>query len=174
VVYDAKLVKGTGPAGTVVLSDGSPVAAVDVALATIGSGTSLHNGTIDNRSFGNAAPVVKTGIDGKFEFPPQVEKFMIVAAGEDGYAQVTAEQFKASPQIKLQPWGKVSGNLMSGSKVGAKEPIVISFNTPYDEKMPRFYAQYDTRTDKDGNFSLERVMPGEGWVSRQIMVRTGR
>jgi peroxiredoxin len=171
VTFDVKLTKGTGPAGIVKLPDGSAAAGVDVVLTTASTGASMRNGVLDGRMNGNS-PMVKTSDEGKFEFVPQVEAFLIVAAGPAGYAEVTQEQFKKSTEIKLLPWGRVEGKLLMGSKPGANQNVTMSLNRPYEEKAPRFWIQYDTNTDKDGNFVFERAPAGDAQVSRQVMSRT--
>jgi uncharacterized GH25 family protein len=173
VVFDAKLTKGTGPAGIVKLADGTPAAGVDVALTTPSSGAAVRNGAIDIRSYGNGI-AVKTDAQGKFEFVPQVEPFMLIAAGPAGYAEVMEEQFKKAKEIKLQPWGKVTGKFMMGSKPGANAQLSLYYNRTYEERAPRFYIQYETVTDKDGNFSIERVPAGDANVSRMVAQNMGR
>jgi len=168
VVFDVRLKKGTGPTGIVRLPDGNPAPGTDVLLCTPGSQASLHNGKIDAR-MNQGAAVVKTGADGRFEFLPQLENFLIIAVQDEGYAEVTQDAFKASTDIKLQPWGKIEGKLMIGSKPGASQTINLSYNRPFDEKAPRYFVQYEATTDKDGNFSFAQVVPGEIQVSRSLM-----
>jgi len=171
VTFDAKLEKGTGPTGIVKNADGTPAAGVDVALATASAGAAMRNGVLDNRMGGNA-PMVKTNDEGKFEFPPQVEKFLLIAASSAGYAELTQEQFTKSNQITLQRWGKVEGKLLISGKPSAGQQIVLSSSRSYVQGAPQFWAQYETATDNDGKFVFDRAPAGDAQVSRQVMNRT--
>jgi peroxiredoxin len=173
VVFDVKLKKGTGPAGIVRLPDGTPAAGVDVVMATTSGNVEIRNGSYQNRGRGGLS--MRTEADGRFQFPPQVDPFVLLAVGDGGFAEVTPQQLQASSDIKLQPWGKVVGRLMIGSKPAASETVVLNYNWTYVPAAPRYQISYESKTDNDGNFVFERAIPKETRVSRRIVTqKTGR
>jgi peroxiredoxin len=160
VQFDVKLKKGTGPAGIVKMPDGTPAVGAQLMLCTPFSQIPFRDGKIVERAQ-NSAYVVSSGEDGKFEFWPQLETFLIVAVHDGGFAKVSQEEFEKSAQIRLAPWGKVEGKLLIGSKPAAGHMIYLSHDRPHDETAPRFFAQYDGISDKEGNFVFDRVIPGD-------------
>jgi uncharacterized GH25 family protein len=171
VVFDVKLQKGAGPAGIVRKPDGMPAAGADVVLATPSSQVQIKNGTIEPRQ--TFALTTKTAADGKFEFAPQLDSFLVLAVGDEGYAEVTQEQLKASGDVKLQPWGKVAGKLKRGSKPWGDQTVMLNYNWTYDPRAPRIHSQYETKTDQEGNFTFDRAIPKETRVSRQLYLQKG-
>jgi uncharacterized GH25 family protein len=172
VVFDVKLQKGAGPAGTVRKPDGTPAAGAEVVLATPSSQVQIKNSTFDNRQ--TFALSTKTAADGRFEFAPQVDPFLVLAISDDGYAEATQEQLKASSDVKLQAWGKVTGKLKRGSKPWPEQTVQIDYDWRYDPKLPRIFAQYETKTDKDGNFTFEHALPKEARVGRLLVLWAGQ
>jgi protocatechuate 3,4-dioxygenase beta subunit len=167
-VFDVKLKKGTGPAGIVRKPDGTPAAGVDVVLATPSSQVMIQDGALGRNTFALSA---KTAADGKFEFSPQVDAFVVLAIADEGYVEMTPEQLKASSDVKLQPWGKVVGKLKRGSKPWPGETVMMNYDTQYDGKAPRIYISYQTKSDQDGNFTFERAVPKDTRVSRQLYLQ---
>jgi hypothetical protein len=167
VVFDVKLKKGTGPSGVVRSADGKPAAGVDVVLSTPTSSIQIRNGEfVLNR--GGKAPTIKTGADGKFQLAPEIEPFVLLAMGDGGYAEVTSEQLKASQDVKLQPWGRVVGKLMKGSKPWPNEMVKLNYKWNYNPKNEQIHFEYEAKCDQEGNFVFERVVPKEMKVSRQM------
>ena len=99
VTYDFKLRKAAPLTGTVLGLDGEPLADAEVYLATqrmnIRNGKVSHDGDSLSR---------KTDGAGRFEFPPEVEPFCLVAVHKQGIGMITEEQFESSPNISIRPW----------------------------------------------------------------------
>ncbi|MBN2182382.1 MAG: carboxypeptidase regulatory-like domain-containing protein [Sedimentisphaerales bacterium] len=165
VVFDFKLKKGTGPTGIVRLGDGKIAQGAEVILCTPSQNLYLSNG--QNRERRNSQ-YVETKQDGKFSFPVQTDPYIIVVLHDDGYAQVTDDEFKASSEITLQPWAKVRGKLMVGTEPGANISMRLLFDRPDEAGGIRFYHDYNTTTDNNGNFVFERVAPGNARVCREV------
>ncbi len=167
VTFDFELVKGTGPSGVVKLPDGSPAVGADVMLCTKSQHAYIQNGRVTQRE---DSVVVRTDTEGQFSFPPQVERYALVAIHDEGYAEVTAEELEKSSTITLQPWGKLEGTLRIGNKPGANENIAVSYfsDPPYDPNEPQVFYDCRTTTDSNGRFALERLKAGQAQVAREI------
>jgi sugar lactone lactonase YvrE/peroxiredoxin len=165
VTFDFKLVRGTGPAGTVKLPDGSAAGGAEVILCTKSQRAYIQNGRIAERK---ESLIVGTDSEGRFSFPPQTDKYILVTIHDKGYAEATAEQIEKSPSIILQKWGKVEGTLRIGNKPGANESICLWYEQPYDPNTPQILYDYRTATDSNGHFVLDRVKTGQAKVGREI------
>ena len=122
VDYDFKLSPGKGPSGVVVKADGTPAQDVEVGLATLEKRVSLLAGRFDSRQ--NRAEVVKTDAQGRFEFLPQDdEPFLLIVAGDSGFAEITSENLAKSSHIVLRPWGHLRGRVLVGDQPDAGREI---------------------------------------------------
>ena len=74
--------KGPGVSGTVQLPDGSPLVGADIVLVTPSQPAFITNGQPPNRD-GNR--VVKSGADGRFDFPAQEPPYRIVVLHDRGF-----------------------------------------------------------------------------------------
>jgi hypothetical protein len=174
VVYDFKLKKGAGPSGVVKLPDGTIAQGAEIFLCNKDSDTrvDLHNGQIIERF--RTQTIIKSE-DGKFSFLGQLDSYIVVALHDEGYAQLTDEDFGINPvDVILQPWGIVKGKLMIGTKPGANEKISLSFDLPLNQIGVRFYNSYDTVTDDKGNYIFERVSPGQVRIYHWIKNAEGK
>jgi hypothetical protein len=168
VTLDFSLTRGTGPAGKVTWPDGQPAAGVSVTLATPSQGAYIRDGRNQQRQ---DSECVDTGADGGFSFAPQTDPFVLVFLHEKGYAEVSGEDPNALSKVVLQPWGRVQGRLMIGSKPGENVGINLTPQRPGDTGeagSPR--VSYDCRAvaDKDGQFVVEHVPAGKAMVYRMI------
>lgn len=168
VAFDFKLKKGTGPGGTAYLPGGAPAAGAEVILCTPSQGAYIENGR--NTGKGNSR-FVETGSDGKFSFPAQTEAYLLAVIHDDGYAEVTAEELAAEPNITIEPWGRVEGVLRIGSQVGAGEKVSLGYRRPYKTGTPRIYYDCSTVTDANGDFAFDKLPPGKAQVGRKILSR---
>ncbi len=158
--------------GVVLLPDGKPADGVDVVLATEADQVLFDGGRFESRT---SAPRVKTGPDGRFAFTATKEKFRLVALGDAGYVEASPEAFAKSEKLVLEPWGRIEGQVIAGRRPKANETISYSPERP----IPLFHHQiftyqYETRTDDDGRFVFDRVVPGPGRVTRVIVTDYGR
>lgn len=101
VICDFKLTKAAALSGTVVGPDNKPLASAEVYLA-------IQQFSVDSRKASPFARswnrMVKTDADGRFEFPPEVEPFYLVAIHELGFGIASEEQFAGNPAIRIEPW----------------------------------------------------------------------
>ena len=59
------------------------------------------------------------------------------------------------------------GKVKKGSKPWVDQTVILYDNPMYDAKKPQISLQYETKSDAEGNFVFERVVPREMWMSRQ-------
>ncbi|MEI2727242.1 MAG: hypothetical protein V9H26_28220 [Verrucomicrobiota bacterium] len=134
--------------------------------------------------------------DGSFTLPMYEGAKSVIALNEAGYAQVSLDQLKASPQITLQKWGQVEGTLRVGHRVGTNERVVLSALQPRWSNLglrkvgqstnavaitnanplslpPPIYDfnVFQAKTDDQGRFAITFVPPGQQTIAR--MVSTG-
>jgi protocatechuate 3,4-dioxygenase beta subunit/peroxiredoxin len=165
LTLDFKMVKGTGPSGTVLMADGKPAAGAQLGLASTGQNINVSDGDLSRYSDN---VVVRAGADGKFVLNPEAEPFRIVAVHESGYAEVSQEEFKVSPEIKLTPWSRVEGQFMLGTKPAAGARISMYHQRSYEEGKPQIYHNYNAMADEQGRFKVEKVVPGKISIGRMI------
>ncbi|NQT01497.1 MAG: hypothetical protein HQ580_05715 [Planctomycetes bacterium] len=155
--YRFELESGTNITGVVIGADSKLIEGAKVCLSTPMEHLDLSNGDLSRPE---DAYVVKTGTDGAFSFPPETTSALIAVLHEEGYAQVTPQQLYASPQVRLQSWSRVDGRLVCGGKPVKNYQVRLSPIRLYNPDSPRLFARYDTRTDNEGRFVFDRVVPG--------------
>ncbi len=170
-----RLRKGSAITGVVRAPDGAPVENAEMALRgpsqriDIGDGRIKANGVV---------PVIHTGADGRFTFPPREGSFAVIAVHPSGFAiatqQVGAGRQTAPIDVALQPWGKVEGVFKIGSKPGADQRLSL-FNLRMIEplKLQVVYG-LNTITDDSGRFSFEHVIPGTITVNQNVAISRTR
>ena len=140
----------------------------DLYLITPSNGVYIRNGRIEPHMRETAT--VKTDDNGHFEFNPQVDPFKVVVVHDLGYAEMSDEVLKSTPEIMLKAWGKVEGEVRIGANPGAQEGVSLHINEPYEEKKPRMNFDYRTNADANGHFVFDRVRPGSATVAREIKI----
>jgi len=118
---------------------------------------------------------VRAGSGGHFALPSEESATGVVAVHDDGFAYVLLEKLKSSPQIQLQPWGRIEGTLRIGQRLGTNELVVLeSGNTFFDDSHLILDAQdFQARTDDQGRFLITFVPPGERRIARLIPSGSG-
>jgi peroxiredoxin len=162
VVFNFALGKGKGPSGVLYLGDGERAEGAEVALFRTGfAKRGIQNGRFADEG---EQEFVVTGADGQFSLPPQDDKYLLVVVHNEGYAEITDEELAMDPNIFIEPWGRVEGVLRVGGQHGAKEMISLEYYRRYEPNLPWVSFDYQTVTDANGNFALERVVPGKAKV----------
>jgi beta-lactamase regulating signal transducer with metallopeptidase domain/uncharacterized GH25 family protein len=193
-----KLVPGKQVKGVVLLPNGKPAADADVALQVEGKYLGLGKGAFTSSNLREEGLLVSAGQDGSFTLPMYEKAQSVIALNEEGFAQVSLEQLKASPQITLQKWGRIEGTLRVGHHVGTNEQVTVSAATPRWSKMTirktgqqtndveitnaspamlqlPFYDSnaFKARTDEQGRFVITFVPPGQQIISRLVPAGEG-
>jgi hypothetical protein len=121
----------------------------------------------------------------------------VVAVNEDGFAQVSLDELKSSPQIHLQKFGRIEGTLRVGRHLGTNETVNVSAAVPRWKKKTIHFHQpgqtngdieitntapamlqplmfdfraFQARTDAAGKFAIAFVPPGEQSLWRKISI----
>ncbi len=157
--------------GIVKLPDGRPAEAVAVALATPKKHVALHDGRFNGDA---GVPRVTTGPDGRFAFAAPEGPFTVIAAGDAGFADAFPDELARTGTLVLQPWGRIEGGLRIGARSGANQEVSLHPNRFRRGVSPFVFSYgYETRTDDRGRFTLDRVIPGPGMVSRVVITAIG-
>lgn len=158
------LKKGSGPSGIVLKPDGEPAAGVKVYLADMRNGVYVqdNNMKVQDRIY-QGTRTTTTDEQGRFAFRPYADDYAILVLEDAGFAQVTVENLKDKPEVKLQPWARVQGNLTIGARPGADESVRLwPAHLPYEyhpRNFPPLSMYLQTQTDSTGQFSFDRVPP---------------
>jgi thiol-disulfide isomerase/thioredoxin len=121
---------------------------------------------------GQAAQAFKADDMGRFTLTPRRdEPFLLVAVHEGGYAQIGRHEFSKSGEIKLQPWARIEGRVMLGREPDANREVSFWPKTEDNRFSYAHYVHFDykTKTDADGRFTLDRVIPAPGNVARVVV-----
>ena len=173
------LKKGTGPTGTILKPDGEPAANAKVYLADMKNGVYVQDKDmkVQDRIY-QGTRSTKTDAEGRFSFRPGADDYAIMVLEDAGFAQVTVDELRRHPDIKLKPWGKIEGRLLIGTRPGTNESVRLGLSfLPY-EYHPRQFAPLSlflqTQTDQEGRFTFERVPPINLQVYHSPNVRDGK
>lgn len=172
--FDFQLEPGTGssPSGIVLLPDGQPAAGAEVGLATRARRAMIQEGRFQARQ--NRVEVVRTDESGRFQFSEQDDQeFLLIALHDAGFAEVLAADFEKSKQMQLSPWGQLEGRVLLGNQPDADREISF-YSTSSNRQNYVYHSGHTTKSDVDGRFRFDRVVPGEGTVSRSIVIEHGR
>ncbi len=124
----------------------------------------------------NSGGVKKSKQNGTLGLPERTEPYRVLLTHESGIANVSHEELlRAHGVITLQKWASVTGTLKLDGKPQAGETIVLHFDTlpwSYSRGGPRLTTTHRTTTDKDGNFSFDRVPPLGGIAYHLSHART--
>jgi hypothetical protein len=178
-----RLIQDWGVWGCALLPDGKPAANAIVALALPQRNIAIREGQIRganqppprNESERWRLPIlVDADVDGRFRLPFESDPASVVLIMHDaGVREMPYLAFQQQPEIKLEPWGRIEGQVLWKDEPGADlEVDLLIFRSQYGYPgMIECYA--DTRTDKDGRFVFEKVLPGSVQLSSHIKLPGG-
>ena len=173
--FNVLLQPADGPTGRVVDVQGQPVENAVVVLASENKNVHMKQGWVDLNN--SSADRTTSAADGRFSFVPQDdENFLVMVFHDLGYAEVTHTQLETNADIKLQPWGRIEGQVLVGDKPDAGREVSFQPKRPVDGRSYRaiWSYGYETNADDQGRFHFDRVLPGPGTISRVIVVADGR
>lgn len=171
-----------GISGRVLTPDGAPASSATLALAMIQRDARLTSG---GRLIGVSDPLpqrlsdrlrrpqfVQTDEQGRFHVPHLNDATAAVLIIHDsGAREMAFTDFEVSAdEIRLRPWGRVEGHVLWKDKPGVHEDIALGvYRETYG--YSGIVSQYETTvTDENGQFVIERVLPGRVQISRIIRV----
>jgi beta-lactamase regulating signal transducer with metallopeptidase domain/uncharacterized GH25 family protein len=189
----AKLVPGVRAQGVVLLPNGKPAVDADVALQVPNQYLAISKGTFSAGDAREKGLIASAGQDGSFSLPIYEGAESVIALNEEGYAQISIDQLKASPKITLQPWGRIEGTLQSGHHPRTNEIVVlegppprwitrtflktrkqlhdltVTNSQPTMLKPPTYDSNaFRAKTDDHGRFTITFVPPGQQIIARMV------
>ena len=159
--------------GIVLLPEGSPAPRVEVALCTVNVGVMLVGTAFEPGAFGNINLSQKydyrrkTDEQGSFSFDPKPGAHTVVAVGPAGLGRVRCFDFSKPLEIRLQPWGRIEGNVRTRDGQWGGRKVEWQGSGNLTSWMTLFYKAegFSARSDATGKFTLEHVPPGDGRVA---------
>lgn len=163
VTIDFALQKGQPESGTALLPDGEPASGATVVLCPESVGMHIAAGRHAISPLRDLK--VTTDAEGRFTFPPQAERFTLLVLHQRGFAEVSRTEFAASGQITIRPWARVEGTVRIGDRPGARQSVMLRFFPSIRPAARLIQFNYNARSDAEGKFTFERVIPGTGYVT---------
>ncbi len=165
-VVDVALATGTGPQGFLFRPDGEPAAGAAVYRADMRNGVYMSGdgSELNIRDFQYPGTrMTRSDSEGRFRFPPRPGPHWVLILDETGYAELAMEELDDTSEVRLEPWGRVEGQLWIGAEPGTDETIRLHAASPPHFHHPRHSSPLDlyleTKTDSEGRFVFERVPP---------------
>jgi hypothetical protein len=165
VLVIVKMKPSESLSGIVLAPDGSPAPGVNVA-ATTGNSSSyfqLTGGRL--RSYDSRNKISTTDAEGRFKISSAPDDGMFVAAGEPGFARAPLAEVRSSGTIMLQAWGRIEGTLKIGGQPGVGKDLLFNLDIP---GIGTDFNGYKSTTDAQGQFTMEKIPPGDGAIVRLI------
>ncbi|MBZ5500304.1 MAG: carboxypeptidase-like regulatory domain-containing protein [Acidobacteriia bacterium] len=172
------MVRGGSYTGTVTLPDGNPANGASVILCggnltmaympllpTMMSSIRTIRCSNSSRDVFTSAAVADGS--GRFSLSAVAQAHSIYAAHEKGFAAIALEKLASSSRIVLQPWGRVEGTLMIGTKPGVGQRMFLS-KVQSNFRPPALGVSFNAVTDNDGKFTYPTLPPGEYRVSQIV------
>jgi hypothetical protein len=147
----------------VVFQDGRPATNVKIGFEM--PGTALHwaPGRFD-RAKNSRGVLDSTDDAGRFALPPDDTITRVFAVCPDGYAEATPASLATEPTMRLQPWGRLEGTMMSGGKPAVGR--MLTFAIPGPEPYP--LGSFQVKTDANGHFAFRKVPLGQFQLFQQM------
>jgi beta-lactamase regulating signal transducer with metallopeptidase domain/protocatechuate 3,4-dioxygenase beta subunit len=159
VDYDVKLVPGrpSGALATVIRPDGKPLAGARVYSTQLHEGLHVNDGAVNSRRGGR---VLLTDADGTFPIPTYEKPFLVLILGDDAYAYASKKALAESPRVQAQPYGRIEGRYLVGSRAIPNQPLELSALLQ-DESTMLCNLSFSEKatTDAEGRFVYEKVIP---------------
>jgi len=175
VSYDFRMKKGSGPSGTVYDPNGLPASGAEIYVLTADRTVNFENGKTSNRPRDGEWAVADE--EGTFSFKALWEDslYRLFVIHDEGFAEVSKEEWLKDPNIALQPWGRIEGTVYSGLGFAADESVhFYNRDTHNDPEGMDYYYGINVVSDEEGRFTIERAIAGRGAVARRILSDDGR
>jgi RNA polymerase sigma factor (sigma-70 family) len=167
-ILELKLTRQTsdnGIKGTVYLPDGQTVAGAEVALCTFGDwiGATLNNGHFAKPY---SSEVVRTDTSGRFSFAMNQDAHTLIAAHPMGFARVRIKPGTEPKEIRLQPWGRIEGDVRLDGLPGGEWKVTLTdwASAQYRGGLDFDRKSYSVPLDASGRFTMEKVPPGNFYL----------
>jgi beta-lactamase regulating signal transducer with metallopeptidase domain len=164
--YDIALVPGTtAPAGavaTVVGPDGQPLAGARVLEVQAGGQLNLENGA-PNLIQANHTREDRTSPEGKFPIPRYDGPCFVAILGDDSFAFTDQETLSKDSTVHAARYGRIDGRVLVGSRIVPDQELELTGTiTNRFTRMSNVFVSSKTKSDRNGQFAFEKVLPGRG------------
>jgi hypothetical protein len=158
---DLALTPAPDLAGRVMGPDGKPVMGVTVWAATPRRNVVLQS----YRDARPSAYVAITDAPGRFDLWPEGERFVIAAAGDQGYAVATDFGLAGHSDIHLTAWSSIQGQVQFAGKPGIGQIVnIYPAGWPFahlgDFVQSSVYQDQSAVTDMHGGYHFDHVPMG--------------
>lgn len=178
-VHNFKLTRAAWIQGVVRTPDGQPATNADVLLAMPGPPLMVD---VDQSSDGKPLRPVggsdprstRTDAEGRFKFAPIDKPFLVTALHDTGYAQAACEHPGALPDLRLEPWARIEGDMYIGSRPAVRQRVHLWGDWSPQSNRPSVMFQANAMTDNTGHFVMDRVPAANVSVGRWIRINGGR
>ena len=138
--------------------EGTPIA--DATVELIFSAGDVRFGNDQDWPPADGDLLVKTDAEGRYSIKPRERPFGVVVRHESGFARVRPSELSRSADVKLQPWSRIEGTYREGDRPAADEDLKVIIDMKSAESTDYEFASYKAKTDAEGRFEVERVVPG--------------
>jgi len=167
-----KLQKGTGPSGVALLPGAEPAVNAAVLLCTPQAGVTLDGPAHVQTGINTTTYRTTTDNTGKFALPPAMEQQGVIVIHDQGYAEVSLADLATEGNVTLQAWGTIKGTLILDGQPVANAHITAFNQVLRYSAMGRNFGfltyRFETTTDAGGNFSFDKLPPGQCSVFQQV------
>jgi protocatechuate 3,4-dioxygenase beta subunit/peroxiredoxin len=167
--FDVALRKEKNGNGLVLGPEGQPIGGATVFVLTRQSAfLRLREGKTAESGGGAGQLTATTEPNGSFSVPMIADQYVIVAAHAQYYGEAAKEQFEKTHTLRVAPWGRVEGTLNIGSKLAGG--VKVALDSESSDRFPGIHvsSKDEKRTDAQGGFVFEKVVPGAVRISRPI------
>jgi protocatechuate 3,4-dioxygenase beta subunit len=121
---------------------------------------------------------MRTDAAGRITFPAREDQFLMLVVHPRGSAIRRKEQLVGKARmpidVVLEPWGRIDGTLRVGEKLGVNEQVSVRSLATHEMQEMMVRQHLETRTDNQGQFAFEQVLPGMMMLSYSLNSTSGR
>lgn len=159
--------------GTLVKSDGTPLANANLLMVTPGCQIFLQDGKVGSQTF---VPIERSDANGHFDLPPQDGKFYLMVVSDEAYALLRPDQLGKSKRIVIPAWGRIEGKALIGKGPASGHGIEAYESIPVEgdrtDRMDNDFMGVNmtnaAAADENGHFMLLHVPPGDATVGIKV------
>ncbi|MCA9061441.1 MAG: hypothetical protein KDA96_00200 [Planctomycetaceae bacterium] len=170
-----------GIAGRVVKPDGTAAANAIVALAIPRQEIVVENGTLrgvdeplpdEMRNRWRRPRFFRTNDAGEFRLPTESEPAAVVIVHDSGVCEMPYGEWQKELTVTLKDWGRIEGQVLWQDTPGSNEELDLSADHDGYGSPGMVACSATTRSDSQGRFVFEKVLPGNVQISRPTITKS--
>ncbi|MBN1344550.1 MAG: hypothetical protein JXQ73_17805, partial [Phycisphaerae bacterium] len=165
VTCDVKLHPAQYLTGQVLTPDGKPAADALLVMSRYPFPIILKNRRVEDSL--DLYRQIHADKDGQFRFADPAEPTPLLVLHDKGWAMRSTKQPKTLVSVALQPWAGVQGTLTIARRPLPNQNIVV-LATVGGTDLPLVTHQVTAKTDAQGRFALDHVLPGPAEIGQQM------